>query len=581
MALPVIAASIVLLLQSPKASIEGVVVRIGSGEPITGVQVTLMRVPRPQDATPATAADAAPDPTPPTAMPLATSDRQGKFVLKDLDTGSYRITAARNGYAKQEYGQRVIGGQGTVVSLAKGQAMKDVVFTLTPAGNVAGHVRDDGGEPLTGFQVLLLRSAYDGGGRRAFQPVASTRTDDRGEYRFYWVTPGRYYLSAGLRNGPYELSGLASPNEVPAKPYPPTYYPGTMDPSKASVVDVPAGSEVSAIDFVLAQQELYRIRGKVIDATTGQPPRRVEVTIALRQPVGPSNMAIHLPNYSPTAGTFELRDVAPGSYWVFATTSPDLDDPIAPNTTPRTFAELFGTLIFSRPVAQAAVDVSGSDVENLLLTLTPGVSIPGRLSVEGQELTTMTGFESIHVTLAPTTPNTHEHEQLPRPMPPDGAFSLDNVLRGEYRVMVSLPQPEFYVKEARLDSADVLHEPLRISGPISGMLNIVLSSQAGQIDGTLVNEQSQPVRGFQTVLIPDRFRDRTELYKTAVTDENGHFTIRGITPGEYKIFAWEAIEQFAYFDSDFLRQFEQKGKPVSISESSKVTAEVKVIPADK
>ncbi len=196
-------------------------------------------------------------------------------------------------------------------------------------------------------------------------------------------------------------------------------------------------------------------------------------------------------------------------------------------------------------MAQAAVDVSGSDVDNLLLTLTPGVSIPGRLSVEGQELTTMTGFESIHVTLAPTTPNTHEHEQLPRPMPPDGAFSLDNVFRGEYRVMVSLPQPEFYVKEARLDSADVLHEPLRISGPISGMLNIVLSSQAGQIDGTLVNEQSQPVRGFQTVLIPDRFRDRTELYKTAVTDENGHFTIRGITPGDYKIFVWEAIEQFS------------------------------------
>ena len=32
MALPVIAASLVLLLQSPKASIAGVVVRIGSGD---------------------------------------------------------------------------------------------------------------------------------------------------------------------------------------------------------------------------------------------------------------------------------------------------------------------------------------------------------------------------------------------------------------------------------------------------------------------------------------------------------------------------------------------------------------------
>jgi len=94
-----------------------------------------------------------------------------------------------------------------------------------------------------------------------------------------------------------------------------------------------------------------------------------------------------------------------------------------------------------------------------------------------------------------------------------------------------------------------------------------------------VNEQSRPLPGLQTVLIPDQSRNRIDLYKTAVTDQNGHFTIQGITPGEYKIFAWEAMEPFAYFDSDFVRQSEQKGKPVSISEASKVTAEVKVIPA--
>src|SRR6266571_5843068 len=85
--------------------------------------------------------------------------------------------------------------------------------------------------------------------------------------------------------------------------------------------------------------------------------------------------------------------------------------------------------------------------------------------------------------------------------------------------------------------------------------------------------------GIQTVLIPDRFRERFEAYKTAVTDSNGHFIIHGIEPGEYKIFAWDAIEEYAYFDPDFLRAFEQQGKPVSISESSKQTVDVKVTPA--
>jgi hypothetical protein len=166
-------------------------------------------------------------------------------------------------------------------------------------------------------------------------------------------------------------------------------------------------------------------------------------------------------------------------------------------------------------------------------------------------------------------------------MAPDGTFSLDNVLPGEYRLRVTFPQPEMYVKDARLGSVDVLNEPLLISGPVSDTLDILLSPKSGQIDGTLVNERAQPVAGTQTVLIPDRLLDRVELYKTAVTDQNGHFTIRGIAPGEYKVFAWEAIEQFAYFDPDIVRQYEQKGEAVSISESSKVTVNVNVIPASQ
>ncbi len=87
--------------------------------------------------------------------------------------------------------------------------------------------------------------------------------------------------------------------------------------------------------------------------------------------------------------------------------------------------------------------------------------------------------------------------------------------------------------------------------------------------------------GIEAVLIPDRRRDRTELYKTATTDETGHFTIRGIPPGippgDYKIFAWDGIE-FGYYDSDLVRLFEQKGTPVRIVESAKESLEVRIIP---
>jgi len=257
---------------------------------------------------------------------------------------------------------------------------------------------------------------------------------------------------------------------------------------------------------------------------------------------------------------------------------PNVDAPITPNTTSVSLADLFGALIFSRPAVRAAVDISGSDIENLVLPMAPGFSIRGRVRVEDRELATINGFETIHVELASAGPG--GHEQLPRPMSADGAFSLDNVFSGDYRLMVHVP-PDLYVKDARLEGADVVNEFFHVSGPVSGTLEIVLSSRAGQIDGTLVNEKSQPVPGIEAVMVPDRFRDRADLIKTAVTDKDGRFTIRGIPPGEYKIFAWEAIEQFAYFDPDVLRQFEQLGKAVSIPESGKITLEVKLIPAQQ
>ena len=77
----------------------------------------------------------------------------------------------------------------------------------------------------------------------------------------------------------------------------------------------------------------------------------------------------------------------------------------------------------------------------------------------------------------------------------------------------------------------------------------------------------------------DQARDRQDLYKTAVTDQDGRFTFRGITPGDYRIFAWEDIEPFAYFDPAVVKQYEALGKSVRVQESSSDNAEVRLIPA--
>ena len=165
----------------------------------------------------------------------------------------------------------------------------------------------------------------------------------------------------------------------------------------------------------------------------------------------------------------------------------------------------------------------------------------------------------------------------------DGTFSLTGVLPAQYRISVPPPaSQDFYVKEVRYDRAEALSNPVEVSrrNSDSVTMEILLSRAVGQIDGVIVDSKMQPVPGVQAVLIPDNDRVRSELYKTATTDQTGQFTMRGIAPGDYKLFAWEALENFGYFDPEVLRQSEALGKAVRVGEASKQAVEARIIPAN-
>ena len=53
-----------------------------------------------------------------------------------------------------------------------------------------------------------------------------------------------------------------------------------------------------------------------------------------------------------------------------------------------------------------------------------------------------------------------------------------------------------------------------------------------------------------------------------------------MTPGEYKLFAWQGIDTGAYQDPDFLKRFEDEGEPVSLGENGSRSVQLKIIPQD-
>ncbi|HZI50436.1 MAG TPA: carboxypeptidase-like regulatory domain-containing protein, partial [Terriglobia bacterium] len=76
-----------------------------------------------------------------------------------------------------------------------------------------------------------------------------------------------------------------------------------------------------------------------------------------------------------------------------------------------------------------------------------------------------------------------------------------------------------------------------------------------------------------------RRRSNRALYVSAISDASGRFTLRGVAPGDYKVFAWESIPAFAHVNAAFLAKHEDRGKLVRVGQQGTVSAELTVISA--
>jgi hypothetical protein len=582
MALIALVAGIGLPTQQPQASIEGVVIKLGTGEPLANASVQLSR----EDAQ-AEARSNFPRPREDFHR-MAKSDRNGRFSFENVATGNYRLIATyEGGYVPAEYGQRSPTEPGINFEIAAGQKMTGVELAMSPTGSISGRIYGRNEEPLGNAQVMAMRQVYKNG-RRALTIIQTVATDDRGEYRLFWLAPGRYYVSAKpditelavnigqpnsynaaavritppMRFGTFEQATSPSvktrrlkTGEIAEEMYLPVYYPGTPDPQTAVPISVAAGATIGGVDLrtELGLIRPHHIRGRIIDATTGQP-------------VGQANVSAVPRTYDPyftiagarssAQGLFDLAGVPSGSYQIFVTRYGE------------GLAGLNGVV---------SVDVADKDIENLPIVVAREFKLSGRFLMEG-------GSRSY-----PRIADLIRDPQVVGmvrggfsynpPAAADGSFTLDGIAPGDFRVTLQRLPSDGYIKSMRLGNADVLNDGLHISGPPDGLLEIVIGANAGKIEGTVVNVQQQPLANRTVVLVPDfRLRQRADLYKVVPTDNAGHFRMQGVTPGEYKLFAWENVEPGAWQDPAFIGTYENAGRPIHIYEGTSQNVQLPVIP---
>jgi 5-hydroxyisourate hydrolase-like protein (transthyretin family) len=550
--------------QSAKpATLEGRILNAKTGEPVRKANVTLRRsgVSGAGGGTIGSISASGP----PAAPYAATTDAQGKFHINNVEPATYHLTVERQGFVRQEYGSRNRSRMGTPITLNPGQEMNAIELKLTPQAVITGRVLDEDGDPLSRVTIQVLRRRFMAG-KQQLMPTGGNQTNDNGEFRISDLPPGRYFLSASYHrmmfNGEAPARHAAG---TPEEEYVTTYYPGTTDQTGAGPLDLQAGQELPGVDIRMKKAPVYRIRGKIV-AAPGQSVRNLRLIVmprtaspAMSAFMGGSNALMK------EDGSFETGGVQSGSYQLA----------IAPMQGMQTV------------MGKTPVEVGKGDVEGITVALGSGVNLTGSIRIDapsdeldqfqsqGGKLT----FETVRVQLAPAdgiafnTPRSTTKD--------DGTFSIDNVSQDRYRInAVNLPSGT-WLKSIRAGDQEVQDTGLDLNSGNVGPIQITLGLGGSQIDGVVQDAQQHPASGSMVTLIRDPvIAERFDLNRLTTTDQNGRFSLKGIPPGEYKVYAWEDIEPGAYTDPEFLKPHEGKATKLSLKNKGQEQVSLVQIPAE-
>ena len=469
------------------------------------------------------------------------TDLGGRFEVKGIEPGRYRLRVIRNGYVTQEYGQRTPNDPGAVLALSPGQDLKDLLFRLLPAAVISGRIQNENGDPLPWVRVSALRATYTRG-KRTLSSEVTVVTNDLGEYRLFGLRPGRYFVSAIYRPGQRLESGEDDEDTADAgkSGYVPTYYPNSTDPARGIAITIKTGDEISSTDFLLEPTTVYSIRGHVNYLAARRNAANVILALEPRSTglgwsVPPRQSLVDKPD-----GLFEIQNVLPGSYTLTA----------------------FWFEEGRRYQARQSVDITNIDAEGLQLNLSPGMDIRGVINWDPRP-----GLDKDPLTVSVRPVGTAFAYGAQARVATNGLFSLRDVSEGLYRLSTSGQTQDCYLKSIRYAGMEVSDDEFNVIRGTQAILEVTISSRGAHIQGMVTDADGLPAVGVWVALVPDDAHlNEFHLFKQRTTDQYGRYDIRGIAPGDYKLFSWEQVEQNAWEDPDFLKQFGSKGQSISLQE---------------
>jgi hypothetical protein len=527
------------------AVLRGFVVALDSGAPIRRAQVRAMA---PEARTPR----------------MTTTDGDGRFELRELPAGRYRIFVTKSGFVSLQYGQRRPSQSGTPIEIRDKQVIDKVTIGLPRGSVIAGRITDDFGEPVAGANVNALQSRFLGGTRRWTPSGQGDRTDDLGQFRLYGLAPGDYVVSAT-----YQMMGMMDGEQSPeATGFAPTYFPGVPGMGDAQRITVAVGEENTNASFALVPTRLVSVEGTVTSAE-GKAITQGFVTLMPADPSGAGIMMFMsggMGGRIDNSGKFRIGNVAPGNYIAQAR--------VGGNFGPEGPGE----------IGRMPVAVGSEKVENVAIVMTTGGRITGRVVTDtGEPLPTTSGPMEMSVMARPAAGAEFG-------MGAGGGFARVNAdgtfeLRGlvDPRVIRVMSPSRWIVKAVMAGGRDYADTPIEVQPgkTITGM-EIVLTNRAGSVTGAVTDERGQPVLDTSILVFPDDRRlwqFDSRYVKTTRPDQEGRYRIDGLPPADaYLVIAVQDLEDGRSGDPAYLATVRDVATPFSLREAEAKTIDLKLRP---
>jgi hypothetical protein len=505
---------------------------------------------------------------------LVTTDGDGRFDLRDLPAGEFRVTASKSGFVSLTYGQQRPFEAPTPIDLTRGQRATANI-ALPRAGAIAGRILDEAGEPVAEAHVQAMRSRTIEG-RRRLQPLgAFDTTDDTGAFRLYGLPPGEYYVSVGLPRTD-GMAPRASDGRLGGRSSMTTFFPGTPNLEEAQPIVVGVGGEARA-DMQLFPMRAATVSGAVF-RSNGAPAANAQISLRSASiTLGamsflPGSVPLMISGDTGLDGTFALPGVPPGSYVLQANAPPDLVfvDGGRPSIEQRAPAEM----------AMLPLVVAGGDVTGVTMTTGAGGSIEGTFVRDtGVTRSLPSGLEIEARSVLPGGPTMMNHGAT--------TFRLMGLTSPIYIRVNGLPDT-WAVKAITLDGVDVTDRTIDVRNGQHAAARVVLTDRVTEVTGAVApatladaTREKRDTTRYQVVVFPDdaaKWTYPSRYLRTVRADQQGIFIVRGLPGGErYLAVAVDHLEEGEDSDPQFLERMRDRATSFSLGEVERKSIDLRLI----